>query len=88
MARDADEVLADLARHPGWAILTERVMLYQTRQSEDLARHLLRSKDQVDPIELAYQRGVGFGMRWMLRHARNELTAFRAQDEKEGVTSG
>lgn len=72
-SRQPDDLLADLARHPGWAVLAERVTEQQQRDAEDLGRALLRGADPLDPAKLARVRGFWAGQRWILRAARNEL---------------
>lgn len=72
--RHADETLADLARHPGWEILEQRARERQEREAGELTRYLLRHPDQLDPLKLARARGFWAGQRWVLRHARQELS--------------
>ena len=82
MSREADEILVDLARHPGWKILEERVLDYQRQESEILARQLVRGQEPLDNLTLARARGFWAGQRWLLRQVRHELTAYQKAEEK------
>jgi hypothetical protein len=77
-----DEVLADLARHPGWAILEQRMKEHQEQEMRDFARALLFLNEPVDQIKVARQRGFFAGQRWLLRQARHELTAYQKESEE------
>jgi hypothetical protein len=77
--RAVDDVLADLARHPGWAILEERAKAEHQRQAEDLARTIIHLPAALDPLKLERARGFWAGQRWLLRQAKHELTAYRKQ---------
>lgn len=81
-ARVVNDVLADLARHPGWAVLEERVNERQQKEAEDLRDFLLRNPGDLDPLKLARARGFWAGQRWLLRQARHELTAHKRQTEE------
>jgi hypothetical protein len=79
---EPDRLLVELANHPGWAVLEERVREHQQREAEQLALELLRLKGPVDQAEIARTRGFWAGQRWLLRQAKLELTLFRREAEK------
>lgn len=82
--RTVDDTLADLARHPGWAILEERVKERQEHEAEELRDFLLRNPAALDPMKLERARGFWAGQRWLLRQARHELTAYQRRQDSEG----
>jgi hypothetical protein len=83
MSRPADDVLADLARHPGWQILEERAKANHEREAETLRDYILRNPAALDPMKLERARGFWAGQRWLLRQARHELSAYAAAQEKQ-----
>jgi hypothetical protein len=80
--RIADDLLVDLARHPGFQVLKERMLAHQQREMESLGTFLLRSPDQLDPLALERKRGFYAGQRWFLRAVENELALFNRQPEE------
>lgn len=80
--RVVDELLADLARHPGWQVLADRVHAYQEQDAVALRDKLIREREPLDQLALARARGFWAGQRWILRAASNELAAFNRQDDK------
>jgi hypothetical protein len=82
MARLVEDVLADLARHPGWQILEERVLEHQKREAETLRDFILKNPAALDPMKLERERGFWAGQRWLLRQARHELSAYARQEEQ------
>ena len=77
--RQIDEILLDLARHPGWAILEQRVAAYQEAEATALGKTLIRG--EIDQRQLDRARGFWAGQRWLLRQVKHELSAYRRQEE-------
>ncbi len=83
-----DDVLADLARHPGWEVLRERANAEQEKQASSLRDFLLLNPAALDPLKLERARGFWAGQRWLLRQASNELSAYMhvAEEEEDPTT--
>ena len=74
-------VLADLARHPGWGILEQRMIKRHAEETSTLANHILWTDQEIDALKIARARGFWAGQRWMLRHAKSELVALKKQEQ-------
>jgi hypothetical protein len=77
-----DDVLVDLARHPGWAILEERMKAHHEDEAKQLASFLIHNPEQLDQLRLARERGFWAGQRWHLHQVRHELAAYIRREEE------
>lgn len=79
--REVDALLVDLAMHPGWQVLEQRIEEHHAGEAEDLGRALLRGVHPVDQLQIERARGFWAGQRWVLRQVRHELSAFQRQTQ-------
>ena len=77
------QLIAELARHPGWAALERKVAEAETKWSERFARGALLSWIPIDQRELDYKRGMYAGMRWILKNPTRAEKALSEVDASE-----
>lgn len=75
--------MQDLARHPGWVLLTSLVRDEQNRRAQALATRLMRRDEEPPSLEtLQYERGFFAGMKFLLRKPSGRDDLQRALEGK------
>ena len=67
LSTDQQQLLRDLALHPGWAILTAEIRAERSRRFENMARRMVRG-DVPGAEEIHYERGFFAGMKHLLKN--------------------
>ena len=78
------QLLADLTKHPGWAVLKGTVETSAEKRALGLSKLLLFTDKTIDQLALAYERGYYKAMFDLIRKPEQALNkSFR--NEKEQV---
>ena len=80
---DNDELLADLFRHPGWPILTQRLKERKAKDTQSLALGILAVTTPLNQREIDETRGFWRGADYLLRETSNAAKALE-RPTKEG----
>jgi len=82
LSNNEQQLLADLTKHPGWAVLKGTVEASAQKRALGLSKVLLFTEDPVDQLSLAYERGYYKAMFDLIRKPEQALSkTFR--DDKE-----
>lgn len=74
LSEHEQKLLAELTKHPGWAVLKGTVEASAEKRALGLSKVLLFTEDPVDQLALAYERGYYKAMFDLIRRPEQALT--------------
>ena len=77
------QLLADLTKHPGWAVLKGTVESSAEKRALGLSKVLLFTQEEIDQNALAYERGYYRAMFDLIRKPEQALSKTFRTDDKE-----
>lgn len=78
-----DQLLAQLAQHPGWEVLEKRFLEKRDQYFVNLGRQIQGNRTEpLDQRVIDEKRGFWLGGVWLLKEAKSAKATFERENEK------